>query len=134
MNNFSAISWWEQVTFNERIMIMSALYLTNMLSWIIKVLAHWNNSLWIDRSIHLDTLSPPWYSWKIIHLALSKYNLLNLYVSESGVGAGIDSYYEYVLKAYILLGDDEYLDRFNKVSSWIFKLIFFVCFVLDQHA
>ena len=59
-------------------------------------------------------------------MALSKYNLLNLYVSESGVGAGIDSYYEYVLKAYILLGDDEYLDRFNKVSSWIFKLIFFV--------
>ena len=36
---------------------------------------------------------------------------------ESGVGAGIDSYYEYVLKAYILLGDDNYLDRFNKVSS-----------------
>ena len=34
---------------------------------------------------------------------------------ESGVGAGIDSYYEYVLKAYILLGDDTYLDRFNKV-------------------
>ena len=42
---------------------------------------------------------------------------------ESGVGAGIDSYYEYLLKAYILLGDEEYLDRFNihytsiKVSS-----------------
>ena len=32
---------------------------------------------------------------------------------ESGVGAGIDSYYEYLLKAYILLGDEEYLDRFN---------------------
>ena len=36
-------------------------------------------------------------------------------VSESGVGAGIDSYYEYLLKAYILLGDETYLDRFNKV-------------------
>lgn len=35
--------------------------------------------------------------------------------SESGVGAGIDSYYEYVLKAYVLLGDDSYLERFNKV-------------------
>ena len=36
-------------------------------------------------------------------------------LTESGVGAGIDSYYEYVLKAYILLGDDTYLERFNKV-------------------
>ncbi|OBS75963.1 hypothetical protein A6R68_17584, partial [Neotoma lepida] len=25
---------------------------------------------------------------------------------DSGVGAGIDSYYEYLLKAYVLLGDD----------------------------
>ncbi|EFP05057.1 hypothetical protein CRE_03272 [Caenorhabditis remanei] len=33
---------------------------------------------------------------------------------ESGIGAGIDSYYEYTLKAYILLGDESYLDRFNK--------------------
>lgn len=32
---------------------------------------------------------------------------------ESGVGAGIDSYYEYLLKAYVLLGDDTYLHRFN---------------------
>lgn len=32
---------------------------------------------------------------------------------ESGVGAGIDSYYEYLLKGYILLGDDSYLDMFN---------------------
>ncbi len=39
-------------------------------------------------------------------------------VSESGVGAGIDSYYEYLLKAYIMLGDETYLDRFNKVSSF----------------
>ena len=37
-------------------------------------------------------------------------------LTESGVGAGIDSYYEYVLKAYILLGDDTYLERFNKVN------------------
>jgi len=35
---------------------------------------------------------------------------------DSGVGAGIDSYYEYLLKAYIMLGDETYLDRFNKVS------------------
>ena len=34
---------------------------------------------------------------------------------DSGVGAGIDSYYEYLLKAYVLLGDHDYLHRFNKV-------------------
>lgn len=34
---------------------------------------------------------------------------------DSGVGAGIDSYYEYLLKAYVLLGDEGYLERFNKV-------------------
>ncbi|OWF50523.1 ER degradation-enhancing alpha-mannosidase-like protein 3 [Mizuhopecten yessoensis] len=42
---------------------------------------------------------------------------------ESGVGAGIDSYYEYVLKAYILLGDDTYLQRFNKHYDAVMKYI-----------
>ncbi|EDV28158.1 uncharacterized protein TRIADDRAFT_20429 [Trichoplax adhaerens] len=32
---------------------------------------------------------------------------------DSGVGAGFDSYYEYCLKAYILLGDETFLHRFN---------------------
>lgn len=36
---------------------------------------------------------------------------------DSGVGAGIDSYYEYCLKAYVLLGQDRYLSRFNKVNT-----------------
>lgn len=45
-----------------------------------------------------------------------------LFISESGVGAGIDSYYEYVLKAYILLGDDTYLTRFNKVYIHMYNL------------
>jgi len=36
---------------------------------------------------------------------------------DSGVGAGIDSYYEYLLKAYILLGDDSFLQRFNIVRT-----------------
>ena len=27
---------------------------------------------------------------------------------------GIDSYYEYLLKAYILFGDESYLRRFNR--------------------
>lgn len=40
-----------------------------------------------------------------------------LCVSDSGVGAGIDSYYEYLLKAYILLGDDQFLQRFNIVRE-----------------
>ena len=39
------------------------------------------------------------------------------YITDSGVGAGIDSYYEYCLKAYVLLGDQTYLQRFSKVSS-----------------
>ncbi|XP_064395990.1 ER degradation-enhancing alpha-mannosidase-like protein 3 isoform X1 [Halichondria panicea] len=33
---------------------------------------------------------------------------------DSGVGAGIDSYYEYCLKSYILFGDRKYLQRFGK--------------------
>ncbi|ELU08304.1 hypothetical protein CAPTEDRAFT_106603 [Capitella teleta] len=32
----------------------------------------------------------------------------------SGLGAGLDSFYEYLLKAYILFGHDEDLDRFNE--------------------
>ncbi|CAG2121359.1 unnamed protein product, partial [Medioppia subpectinata] len=46
-------------------------------------------------------------------------NVINIHTGdwirrESGVGAGIDSYYEYCLKAYILLGDESYLERFNR--------------------
>jgi len=33
----------------------------------------------------------------------------------TGIGAGSDSFYEYLLKSYILFGDPEYLDMFNKV-------------------
>ncbi|KAJ8374468.1 hypothetical protein SKAU_G00050480 [Synaphobranchus kaupii] len=33
-----------------------------------------------------------------------------------GVGVGIDSYYEYLQKAYILLGDDLFLHRFNAAT------------------
>ena len=36
---------------------------------------------------------------------------------ESGVGAGIDSYYEYCLKSYILFGNKEYLRRFRLVRT-----------------
>lgn len=35
----------------------------------------------------------------------------------AGIGAGIDSYYEYLLKAYLSFGDQEYLDMFADVYS-----------------
>lgn len=44
------------------------------------------------------------------------FDLLTCGSADSGVGAGIDSYYEYLMKAYILLGDDVFLQRFNTVS------------------
>jgi hypothetical protein len=37
--------------------MMSAVYKTNMLSWIFIVLTHWNNSQRVDMSLPLDTLS-----------------------------------------------------------------------------
>uniref|UniRef100_T1IVL0 alpha-1,2-Mannosidase n=1 Tax=Strigamia maritima TaxID=126957 RepID=T1IVL0_STRMM len=52
---------------------------------------------------------------------------------DSGVGAGIDSYYEYCLKAYILLGNDAYLDRFNKHYSAVMKYISQGPLLLDVH-
>lgn len=52
---------------------------------------------------------------------------------DSGVGAGIDSYYEYCLKAYILLGDTKYLNRFNKHYTAIMKYISNGPMLLDVH-
>ncbi|XP_046676855.1 ER degradation-enhancing alpha-mannosidase-like protein 3 [Homalodisca vitripennis] len=52
---------------------------------------------------------------------------------DSGVGAGIDSYYEYCLKAYILLGEDRYLSRFNKHYSAVMKYISQGPMLLDVH-
>ena len=64
-------------------------------------------------------------------------NVLNINTGDwirrdSGIGAGIDSYYEYVAKAYILLGDETYLSRWNthyasimKYLGQVRKLIFF---------
>ena len=43
-------------------MMRSALYQTNTLSWIFIVLAHWNNSPRVDMSPLLDTLS--WFQAK----------------------------------------------------------------------
>ncbi|XP_054646143.1 ER degradation-enhancing alpha-mannosidase-like protein 3 isoform X2 [Dunckerocampus dactyliophorus] len=52
---------------------------------------------------------------------------------DSGVGAGIDSYYEYLLKAYVLLGDDQFLHRFNIHYASIMKYISQPPLLLDVH-
>uniref|UniRef100_A0A3Q3EL91 alpha-1,2-Mannosidase n=1 Tax=Labrus bergylta TaxID=56723 RepID=A0A3Q3EL91_9LABR len=52
---------------------------------------------------------------------------------DSGVGAGIDSYYEYLMKAYILLGDNVFLERFNIHYSAIMKYISQPPLLLNVH-
>ncbi|CAG0912442.1 unnamed protein product [Notodromas monacha] len=52
---------------------------------------------------------------------------------DSGVGAGIDSYYEYLLKAYILLGDDTLLNRFNKHYQAVMKYVSQGPLLVDVH-
>ncbi|XP_055308120.1 ER degradation-enhancing alpha-mannosidase-like protein 3 isoform X2 [Sitodiplosis mosellana] len=52
---------------------------------------------------------------------------------DSGVGAGIDSYYEYCLKSYVLLGDGRYLDRFNKHYAAVMKYISHPPLLMDVH-
>ena len=63
------------------------------------------------------------FQWFHCNLSPPSLSLLSspLSLSDSGVGAGIDSYYEYCLKYYILLGDTEYLHRFNKVCMTTFS-------------
>jgi mannosidase alpha-like ER degradation enhancer 3 len=52
---------------------------------------------------------------------------------ESGVGAGSDSYYEYLMKAYILLGDTTYLHRFNRHYASVMRYISRGPFLIDVH-
>lgn len=52
---------------------------------------------------------------------------------DSGVGAGIDSYYEYCLKSYVLLGDSKYLSRFNRHYNAIMKYISQGPLLMDVH-
>ncbi|VDL69383.1 unnamed protein product [Nippostrongylus brasiliensis] len=42
---------------------------------------------------------------------------------DSGIGAGIDSYYEYCLKAYILLGDKSFLERFERHYEAVMRYV-----------
>ncbi|XP_021917509.1 ER degradation-enhancing alpha-mannosidase-like protein 3 isoform X2 [Zootermopsis nevadensis] len=77
--------------------------------------------------------------WKIRHRSSDLMGtVLNIHSGDwvrrdSGVGAGIDSYYEYCLKAYILLGDERYLGRFNKHYSAVMKYISQGPMLLDVH-
>lgn len=52
---------------------------------------------------------------------------------DSGVGAGIDSYYEYCLKSYVLLGEHKYLQRFNRHYQAIMKYISHGPLMMDVH-
>uniref|UniRef100_UPI00358FE8C5 ER degradation-enhancing alpha-mannosidase-like protein 3 n=1 Tax=Myxine glutinosa TaxID=7769 RepID=UPI00358FE8C5 len=52
---------------------------------------------------------------------------------DSGVGAEIDSYYEYLFKAYILLGDDTFLERFNIHYKAIMTYVSQPPLLLDVH-
>lgn len=37
----------------------------------------------------------------------------------TGIGAGTDSFYEYLLKSYVLFGEDEYLDMYEEAQDAI---------------
>ena len=52
---------------------------------------------------------------------------------DSGVGAGIDSYYEYVAKAYVLLGEDKYLERWHSHYSAVMKYLGTGPLMMDVH-
>lgn len=54
--------------------------------------------------------------------------IINIYIGDwvwkdSGVGVGIDLYYEYLLKVYVLFGDDSFLERFNIYYDVIMRYI-----------
>ncbi|XP_037958336.1 ER degradation-enhancing alpha-mannosidase-like protein 3 isoform X2 [Teleopsis dalmanni] len=67
--------------------------------------------------------------WKIRHRGSDLMGtVLNVHSGDwvrrdSGVGAGIDSYYEYLFKSYMLLGDDKYLARFNRHYNAVMKYV-----------
>ena len=43
--------------------------------------------------------------------------------ADAGIGAGIDSYYEYLLKAFVMLGDSTYLGVFNTHYAGIMRFL-----------
>jgi hypothetical protein len=67
----------------DEIAMMSALYLTNKLSWIFIVLAHWNNSQWVVISLNtLSWFKANWYlflhhNFKLSRVKDSEFQQLN---------------------------------------------------------
>jgi hypothetical protein len=57
LSNFQLYHGEKKLIFNETMMMRSALYQTNTLSWVFIVLSHWNSSPRIAMSSHSDTLS-----------------------------------------------------------------------------
>ena len=55
-----------------------------------------------------------WYLLMIVARNLVCFVDSRLIISLILLPLGIDSYYEYLLKAYILFGDESYLRRFNR--------------------
>lgn len=87
----------------------------------------WPDSLTVSlRNLQRSFFSPT-QTWLQLHCDLKTlfsvlcdcFTFFFVLSTDSSVGAGIDSYYEYCLKAYILLGDDTYLERFNRVSCYL---------------
>lgn len=56
-------------------------------------------------------------------------NHINIYnglwtLKESGIGAGVDSYFEYLYKGYLLFGDEEYFKLFQEYHESIMKHLY----------
>lgn len=95
-----------------------------------------NTPYWREEELHIFVWSHItghwWYSTLLtpLYMTLTLFDcLFTCLFADSGVGAGIDSYYEYLMKAYILLGDNVFLERFNIVSPLHQYLLCFSFFV-----
>mmetsp|Transcript_28463 Transcript_28463/g.74790 ORF Transcript_28463/g.74790 Transcript_28463/m.74790 type:complete len:793 (+) Transcript_28463:124-2502(+) len=60
-------------------------------------------ALWSRRAVHTELVG------ETINVTSGAWTR-----TDAGIGAGIDSYYEYLLKSYILFGDATYLEMFNR--------------------
>ena len=55
-------------------------FYTNTLSWIFIVLSHWNNSLWVDMSFHLDTSFWFWANQSLLFVLIGEVTNINFIV------------------------------------------------------
>ena len=55
MSNVSELYNSEEMLHRDEMMMKSALFKTNTMTWILIVLAHWNNSPRVGMSLHSDT-------------------------------------------------------------------------------